>query len=171
LYDDAEASYRYLTDSLRVPADRIVVFGHSLGSGVAIELATRVTPAALVVEGAYTSGVDRGQELYPFLPVRYVATQRFLSIDKIARVTMPKLFLHSPSDDVIPFPHGERLFAAATGPKRFVSVVGGHMDAFSRDKTTYFGAIRALVASLDSLRATRNERTAPSVRASGRLPA
>lgn len=155
LYADAEASYRYLTDSLHVPANRIVIFGHSLGSGVAIELATRVPAAALVVEGAYTSVVDRGAELYPFLPVRFLASQRFASIDKIARVGSPKLFLHSPSDDVIPFAHGQRLFAAAAEPKRFVSVVGGHMESFKQDKATYFGALRALVASLDSL-ADRN---------------
>lgn len=156
LYADAEASYRYLTDSLHVPANRIVIFGHSLGSGVAIELATRVPAAALVVEGAYTSVVDRGQELYPFLPVRFVASQRFASIEKIARVRAPKLFLHSPSDDVIPFAHGQRLFAAATGPRRFVPVVGGHMESFKQDKATYFGALAALVASLDSTSAARN---------------
>ena len=152
LYADAEASYRYLTDSLHVPADRIVIFGHSLGSGVAIELATRVPAAALVVEGAYTAVTDRGQELYPYLPVKLIATQRFASIEKIARVQVPKVFLHSPTDDVIPFAHGERLFQAAAEPKRFVSVVGGHMEAFKRDDTTYFGAIRALVASLNGER-------------------
>ncbi|MBC7898124.1 MAG: alpha/beta hydrolase [Cytophagaceae bacterium] len=150
LYADAEASYRYLTDSLHVPANRIVIFGHSLGSGVAIELATRVPAAALVVEGAYTSVVDRGQELYPFLPVRFVASQRFASIEKVGRLSVPKLFLHSPTDNVIPFAHGERLFAAATSPKQFVSVVGGHMESFKQDKATYFGAIRTLVTSLDS---------------------
>ena len=148
LYDDAEASYRYLTDSLHVPPGRIVLFGHSLGSGVAIELATRVAAAALVVEGAYTSVPDRGQELYPYLPVRLLAGQRFASIDKVGRIAMPKLFLHSPTDEIIPFTHGERLFAAAAAPKRFVAVKGGHMDAFREDRAVYFGAIRALVDAL-----------------------
>ncbi|MCC6319593.1 MAG: alpha/beta hydrolase [Gemmatimonadaceae bacterium] len=150
LYADAEASYRYLTDSLRVPPDRIVIFGHSLGSGVAIELATRVPSAALVVEGAYTSVVDRGQELYPWLPVRYIASQRFASIDKIGKVSAPKLFLHSPTDDVIPIDHGRRLFEAAREPRKFVPVIGGHMEAFKQDRGTYYGAIRALVDSLAS---------------------
>ena len=153
VYADAEASFRYLTDSLSVPADRIVIFGHSLGSGVAIELATRVPSAALVVEGAYTAVTDRGQELYPFLPVKLLASQRFASIDKIARVRVPKVFLHSPSDDIIPFAHGERLFRAAAEPKRFVPVAGGHMEAFKRDDATYFGAIRSLLASVNGERA------------------
>lgn len=145
LYADAEASWRYLTDSLHVPPSRIVIFGHSLGSGVATELATRVDAAALAVEGAFTSVSDRGQELYPLLPVTLLSTQRFASLDKIGNVREPKLFLHSPEDDVIPFAHGERLVAAAPAPKAFVSVRGGHMDAFSVDKATYFGALRQLV--------------------------
>lgn len=145
LYEDALASYRYLTDGLGVPANRIVVFGHSLGSGVAIELATRVPAAALVVEGAYTSVPDRGQELYPVLPVKFIASQRFASIEKVGRLTLPKLFLHSPEDDNIPISHGERLFAAAAEPKRMVRVAGGHMDAYKIDSVTYFGAMRELV--------------------------
>jgi fermentation-respiration switch protein FrsA (DUF1100 family) len=148
LYADALASYHYLTDSLRVSPDRIVIFGHSLGSGVAIELATRVKASALVVEGAYTSVPDRGQELYPFFPVRLIAGQRFASIEKVARVDVPKLFLHSPSDEIIPFSHGERLFEAASEPKRLVQVKGGHMDAYSDDRAVYFGAIKSLVDSL-----------------------
>lgn len=150
LYEDAVASYHYLTDSLHVPADRIILFGHSLGSGVAIETATRVPAAALIVEGAYTSVPDRGQELYPYFPVKLIASQRFASLEKIGRVQMPKLFLHSPEDAVIPFAHGQALFAAATEPKRFVSVKGGHEDAFSIDDAKYHDAIRELIAALPS---------------------
>ncbi len=151
LYADAEASYRYLVDTLRVPPERVILFGHSLGSGVATELATRVPAAALVIEGGYTSVPDRGQELYPWMPVRLIASQRFASIEKVARLALPKLYLHSPTDDIIPFQHGERVFAAAAQPKRFVPVRGGHMIAFREDRATYFGAIRTLV---DSLRGT-----------------
>jgi fermentation-respiration switch protein FrsA (DUF1100 family) len=149
VYADAEAAYHFLRDSLRVPAEQIVLFGHSLGSGVATELATRVASAALVVEGAYTAVTDRGGELYPWLPVRYIMRNHFASIDKIGRVTVPKLFLHSPEDDVIPFAHGQRLFAAAAEPKRFVSVRGGHMDAYRADREKYFGAIAHLVDSVN----------------------
>jgi hypothetical protein len=145
LYEDALASYRYLTDGLGVPARRIILFGHSLGSGVATELATRVPAAALVVEGAYTSVPDRGQELYPVLPVKFIASQRFASIEKVGRLTLPKLFLHSPEDDIIPIAHGERLLAAAAEPKRMVRVAGGHMAAYKIDSVTYFGAIRELI--------------------------
>jgi len=145
VYADATASYEYLTRTLGVPPEHVVIFGHSLGSGVAIELASRVRAAGLIVEGAYTSVTDRGQELYPLLPVRLVSSQRFPSIDRIASVAMPKLFLHSPEDAVIPYAHGRRLFDRAQPPKRFVDVRGGHENAYSVDKAIYYGAIAAFV--------------------------
>ncbi len=141
LYDDATASYRHLTGSLGVPPERIVLFGHSLGSGVAIELASRVPAAGLIVEGAYTSIVDRGQELYPFFPIALMATQRFPSLDRIQLIKMPKLFLHSPEDSVIPYAHGRRLFDTARDPKQFVDVRGGHDNAYRVDRSVYYGAI------------------------------
>ena len=73
VYLDAVAAYRYLRDTLGVPAERIVLFGHSLGSAVAVELATREPAAGLILDGALLSAVARGQELYPWLPVRLIA--------------------------------------------------------------------------------------------------
>lgn len=148
LYRDGEAAYRYLTDSLQVSPDRIVLFGHSLGTGVATELATRVPSAALVLEAAYTSLPDVGQAAYPWLPVRLLAGERFETIGKIGRVTVPKLLLHSPEDDIVPYEHGRRVYEAANGEKRLVTVRGGHAGAFREDREKYFGAIRELVEGL-----------------------
>jgi pimeloyl-ACP methyl ester carboxylesterase len=148
LYRDAEAAYRYLTDSLRVSPGRIVLFGHSLGTGVATELATRVPSAALVLEAAYTSLPDIGQAQYPWLPVRLLAGQRFETIEKIGKVAVPKLLLHSPEDEIVPYEHGRRVYEAANGNKRLVTVRGGHAGAFREDREKYFGAIRELVESL-----------------------
>jgi fermentation-respiration switch protein FrsA (DUF1100 family) len=148
LYDDAEAAYRYLRDSLHVPPDRLVLFGHSLGSAVAVELATRAPAAGLVLDGALASVAGRAQEVYPYVPVRLIARSRYDSIDKIARVRMPKLFLHARADEVIPFAHGRRLFEAAAEPKTFVTLRGGHGDAFDIDSAAYFAAIRTFLRSL-----------------------
>jgi hypothetical protein len=148
IYRDAEAAYRFLTDSLRVPPERIILFGHSLGTGVVTELATRVPSAALVLEAAYTSIPDIGAEAYPWLPVRLLAGERFETIEKIGRVTVPKLLLHSPEDDLVPIEHGRRVYEAARGEKRFVEVRGGHAGAFREDREKYFGAIRELVEGL-----------------------
>lgn len=148
LYRDAEAAYDYLRHSLGVPADQIVVFGHSLGSAVAIDLVSRTRVAGLIVEGALTSAVHRGQELYPYIPVRWLARSRFSSIDKVSHITVPKLFLHAARDEVIPLAHGRRLFEAAPPPKTFLELDGGHGDAFDVDSARYFGSIAAFLATL-----------------------
>jgi pimeloyl-ACP methyl ester carboxylesterase len=148
VYLDAAAAYRQLRDSLDVAPGRIVLFGHSLGSAVAVELATRVPAAGLILDGALFSAVARGQEIYPWLPVRLIARNRFESDRKIGRLTLPKLFLHARADDVVPIEHGRRLFALAREPKRFVELAGGHGDAFLADSATYYGAIGTFLETL-----------------------
>jgi fermentation-respiration switch protein FrsA (DUF1100 family) len=149
LYRDADAAYHYLTNQRGVPASRIVIFGHSLGSAVAIDLASRVRSAGLIVEGAFTSATDRGQELYPYIPVRWVAASRFSSVDKISRITVPKLFLHATRDEVIPLAHGRRLYQAAPPPKTFVELQGGNGDDFDVDSARYFGSIATFLVTLN----------------------
>jgi fermentation-respiration switch protein FrsA (DUF1100 family) len=148
LYRDADAAYRYLRDRRGVPANRIIVFGHSLGSAVAIDLVSRSPAAGLIVEGALTSTVNRGQELYPFIPVRLLARSRFSSIDKVAGIRIPKLFLHATRDEVIPVAHGRRLFQVAAEPKSFVELGGMHSDAFAVDSARYFGSIRDFLQTI-----------------------
>jgi fermentation-respiration switch protein FrsA (DUF1100 family) len=148
LYRDAEAAYGYLRDTLGVPPARIILFGHSLGSAVAVELATRVPAAGLVLDGALISVIARAQEVYPYVPVRWVARSRFASIEKIGRVEIPKLFLHARQDDVVPIAHGRRLYDAAPSPKTFVALAGGHGDAFETDSAVYFGAIERFLERL-----------------------
>jgi uncharacterized protein len=148
LYRDADAAYRYLTNQRGVPTNRIVMFGHSLGSAVAVDLASRVPSAGLILEGAFTSATDRGQELYPYIPVRWIAASRFSSVDKISRITVPKLFLHAIRDEVIPLAHGRRLYQAAPPPKTFVDLQGGHGDAFDVDSARYFGSIASFLVTL-----------------------
>jgi len=145
VYADAAAAYRYLTDSLHVPPTRIVLFGHSLGTGVTIELARHVAAAGMIVEDAYTSVVDRGQEVFPLLPIRLIARSRFASIDKIGALRLPKLFLHARNDRTIPIEHGRRLFAAAAEPKEFVELNAGHADGYTADRTRYYGAVDAFI--------------------------
>jgi len=145
VYADADAAYRYLTESLHVQPSHIILFGHSLGSGVTIELARHVPAAGLIVEDAYTSVADRGQEVFPLLPIRLIARSRFASIDKVGGLRLPKLFLHARNDRTIPIEHGRKLFAAAAEPKEFVELNAGHADGYSADRARYYGAIDAFI--------------------------
>ena len=148
LYRDATAGYEYLRRVHGVPADSIVIFGHSLGTAPAIELATRVRAAGLVLEGAPTSVRARAQEIYPYFPVALAAASDFNSLGRIGRVSMPILFLHARADRRIPIAHGRALFEAARAPKRFVELAGQHHDAFLADSARYFGEYARFVREL-----------------------
>jgi len=129
-----------------VPAERLVIYGWSLGSAVAVDLASHVDESALILEGAPSSLVAVGQRRYPFMPVKLVMRNPFVSILKIKTVDSPVLFLHSGEDEVIPFDEGKRLYDAAAQPKTFVEVHGGHVYAAERDPQ-FFPAIREFLSA------------------------
>jgi hypothetical protein len=144
---DARHGYDYLRDQLRVTPSRVVVFGWSLGSAVAVNIAAEAPAAAVILEGAPASLVAIGERQYPWMPIRFVMRNPFESILKVRRIDAPMLFLHSPEDEIIPIDEGRRLFAAAREPKTFVEVRGGHSDAAERDAATYFEAVRAFLTA------------------------
>lgn len=129
-YLDAEAAWRHATQVLKFPAERIVVFGESLGGGVATHLAAKDHPAALVLASTFTSVPDMGADLYPLLPIRLLAHIHYDNIARVARINCPLLVIHSRNDDIIPFAHGQRLFEAARTSKQFLEIEGGHNDGF-----------------------------------------
>jgi fermentation-respiration switch protein FrsA (DUF1100 family) len=154
LDEDSGAAYDYLTRALHVPAQRIVIFGWSLGSAVAVNLASKVDSGALILEGAPASLVAIGQREYPIFPIRLVMRNPFESILKIGRVEAPVLLLHSPEDEVIPIDEGRRLYEAARSDKTFVEVRGGHIYPAERDPGVYVGAIRKFLGDRGLLHAT-----------------
>ncbi len=138
---DARAAYDYLRATERVPVDRLVIFGWSLGAAIAVDLASQVEARAVILEGAPDSVVDIGQQRYPFFPIKLIIRNPFNAIERIGRVRAPLLFLHSPEDAVVPFVHGKRLFEAAPAPKTFVEVRGGHIESSEIDRDVFYGAI------------------------------
>ena len=127
LLQDAAAAYAFT--SARYAADRIVVWGFSLGSGVAVVLAAEQPVGKLLLEAPYTSITDVAAAAFPFLPVRRLVRDRFRSDQRIASVTAPLLIMHGARDPTIPIAFGERLFALAREPKQFVRFAeGGHND-------------------------------------------
>jgi uncharacterized protein len=141
LLDDAAAVYAFATS--RYPPDRIVVWGESLGTGVAVALAAGHPVARLVLEAPYLSTVEIAAATYPFVPVRFLMKDQFRSDLRIGKVTAPVLILHGERDEVIPIASGERLYALITSPKRFVRFRDGHHEDLSRH-----GAVAAAKAFL-----------------------
>jgi fermentation-respiration switch protein FrsA (DUF1100 family) len=141
---DARAAYDYLRQQLRADSRRIVIYGWSLGSAVAVDLASQVDEAAVILEGAPASIVAIGERRYPFFPIRLLIRNPFESITRIGKVGSPLLFLHSPEDTIVPIAEGRRLFDAAPAPKQFVEVSGGHVYASEKDPR-FFPAVRSFL--------------------------
>ncbi len=129
LYLDAEAAYAYLITSKEVLPEKIIVFGESLGSAVALDLAVNHRLGGIIIEGGFTSTPDMAKKIFPFLP-SFILSSRFDALKKIRDVQSPKLIFHSIDDEIISFEFGKRLFNAAIDPKEFVHLRGGHNDAF-----------------------------------------
>jgi uncharacterized protein len=133
LLQDAEAAYAFA--ATRYAADRIVVWGFSLGSGVAVALAAERPVGKVVLEAPYSSIADVAASAFPIFPVRLLLKDSFRSDLRINRVKAPILMMHGARDSTIPIMFGEQLFALASEPKQFVRFPdGGHNDL------DYFGA-------------------------------
>jgi fermentation-respiration switch protein FrsA (DUF1100 family) len=129
-YQDATASRGWLTETRGLRDRDIVVFGESLGGAVACWLAARHAPRALVLASTFTSVPDLGSEVYAFLPVRLMSRIHYNTRECVSRVDAPVLVVHSRADDIIPYAHGERIYAAAREPKAFLELAGGHNTGF-----------------------------------------
>ncbi|HEV8519952.1 MAG TPA: alpha/beta hydrolase [Burkholderiales bacterium] len=147
-YRDAEAAWLHLVETRKVNARDIVIVGESLGGAVATWLAAKYAPRALIIASAFTSVPDLGAQIYPWLPVRLLARIRYDNLDRIAKIAAPVLVAHSRDDEIVPFAHGEALFAAAREPKQFLAMRGGHNDAllFARDE--WAAAVAAFLAQV-----------------------
>jgi fermentation-respiration switch protein FrsA (DUF1100 family) len=148
-YRDADAAWRWLTQTRSIPEKNIVIFGESLGGGVASWLAARHSPGALVLASTFTSAVDLGAEFYGFLPVRLISRFKYSTLERLKAVHSPVLVLHSPGDDIIPYAHGRKLYEAANEPKAFVELSGGHNSGFVYMRPEW---VKALGEFLDKTR-------------------
>lgn len=145
-YLDAQAAHEWLQNKGFAPGE-IIVHGESLGGGVASELATRETVAALVLQSTFTSITDLGAELFPWLPVRWLATIHYDTRSKLSRIHVPVLILHGREDTLVRFRHAERNFAAANEPKFLEEMSGDHNDGI-QDRNRFLAGFRKLLACL-----------------------
>jgi len=140
-YLDAEAAWNYLTKDKAIPGNNIIIYGESLGGGVAVWLASQYQSKALIVESAFTSIADVGGHYYPYLPVKLLARIKYPSDERIKAVQCPVLFIHSPFDDIVPYKFGRQLFELANEPKSFLDIAGDHNGGFSQSGEIYINGL------------------------------
>ena len=144
LYKDAQAAWDYLTGERNVSPRRIIIFGESLGGAPAIDLATKVSPAGLIIQSSFTSVPDMAAAVLPGAP-RFLMRTKMDSVNKVGRLACRKLFIHGRDDEVVPFKLGRKLFDAATEPKEFFEARGHHNDVYILGGAPYYDKIREFI--------------------------
>lgn len=136
-YLDAESAWDYLVNVRHVKPEKVILFGRSLGSAIAAETAIRRKAGAIIIESGLTSIPDLGAKFFPHLPVRLISRYHYSTIDKVGMIDIPKLFIHSRQDELIPFEQGIRLFEKASAPKEFLQITGSHNEGFLTSGRVY----------------------------------
>lgn len=147
-YKDAKAAWHYLNEQLNKDDQAIIVFGRSLGGGVASWLATQVNTDGLILESTFTSIMDMGKHYYPYLPIPLITRIRYDSLANITAITSPILFIHSQNDQIVPYKYGRALFAKATSEKIFVDITGDHNSGFIVSGKSYTDALDAFIQGI-----------------------
>lgn len=128
-YADGRAAIQYALNEQHIPNAKLILYGESIGSGVAVQMATETEIGALVLQSPFTSATDIAAATYPWLPVRLLMKDRFESLSKIGKVNAPLLVLHGEADSIVPAAQGKALLEAANGAKHGVFFPGrNHND-------------------------------------------
>ena len=145
-YQDGQAAIEWLRKNTH---QQLIYFGESLGSGVAVEMAIRLPPAALIIQSGFSSAVDVAKKSYPYLPVSLIMKDRYESLKKIDGVTCPLLVIHGQDDSTIPFKLVTALYEAAPGPKDwFLVPKANHNDVASVGGQPYWDRIESFLLTL-----------------------
>ena len=146
LYEDAESAVKWLNVK-GIKEKNIILYGESLGTGVAIEVAQYKNFAGIILESPFTSMVNMGKKYYPFFPVRFLLKDKFESYRKIKKVSVPVLVLHGKKDKIVPFAMGKKMYEMANEPKFFYfQEYGDHMINYD---TELLMALEKFIQSLN----------------------
>lgn len=152
MYKDAVAAYEYLIKRSDIDAKRLAVYGASLGGAVAVDLASNHPLAVMILDSTFSSAEDMARHIFPFVPAFLIRT-KLDSVGKIKKLFMPKLFIHSMEDEIVPFKFGKKLFDAAAEPKEFMEINGDHNDGFIHSHEKMKKGVEAFLIKSDLLAA------------------
>jgi len=148
IYKDALAAYEYLMTRNDIDHKVLVSYGDSLGAVASVYAASKKRFAALVVDSSFSSSADMSKTIFPFVPKFLLAT-KMDSAARVKTITIPKLFIHSINDEIIPFRLGKKLFDAASAPKEFLEITGGHNTNHVDSREKILNALREFLKRQD----------------------
>ncbi len=144
LYRDTSAAYDLLTKREQVFPEKIIAYGASLGGVLAIDLASQKPLAGLILDSTFSTAADMAKSMFPGIPV-FVLRTKMDSLKKVKHVVVPKLFIHSPEDEVVPIQLGKKLFAAAGNPKEFLEISGTHNEGYRNSQPLFAEKIKSFI--------------------------
>lgn len=155
-YRDGDAAIRYVQGRQDIDSSKIVFLGESLGSAVAVEMATRHHCAALILESPFLSIAEMAKASLPFLPISSLLQTKYDTLSKIGQVGIPLLIVHGENDEIVPFRQGQRLFEAAREPKKFYAIARArHNDLYAVGGQAYLEILDRFIAKAIEAAASR----------------
>ena len=146
LYEDAKSAVRWLKSN-GIKEKNIIIYGESLGTGVAVEIAQNKKFAGIILESPFTSMIDAGKDKYPFLPVRLLLKDKYENDKKIKNIKSPILIMHGKVDNIVPFYMGKKLYELANKPKYFYfSDYDNHMMEYNK---SLLNSLETFISSLN----------------------
>jgi len=146
LYEDAKSSIKWLKQK-GIAEENIIIYGESLGTGVAIEVAQNKNFAGIILESPFTSMIDAGKNKYPFLPVAFLLKDKYESKKKIKNIKIPILVMHGKVDNIVPFYMGKHMYEIANQPKfSYFSDYDNHMMEYNEN---LLKALKKFISSLN----------------------
>ncbi|UCC17814.1 MAG: alpha/beta hydrolase, partial [Dehalococcoidales bacterium] len=136
-YGDAEAAWKYLVAERHIDPGKIIVFGRSLGGGVASYIASRFSPGVLILESTFSSLPEVAASRFPYFPVRLIMKIKYPTSEYLAKVKCPVLIIHSRDDEEIPYSQGQKLYEMAADPKEFLEIKGTHNEGYKESNPSY----------------------------------
>lgn len=142
IYEDGRSALVYLRDSLKIPVEKTIVWGWSLGGGVAVDVCRNLSIKALVLEGTFNSLGEIAQMRFPIFPTSWFLKYHFRSDEKISEISAPVFFVHSVDDRTIPHSQGKKMFDAFSGRKQFLDISGSHNHGCYENREKVIGALQ-----------------------------
>ena len=144
-YQDTRGALNYLKKVKKCSMDQIIFHARSLGGGICSKIAAEEKARIFILESTFTSIKELAKTIYPYLPVEYLTRIHYPTQENLKKLSCPILFMHSPTDEVIPFAHGKKLYETYNGEKSWLQLTGGHNDGIYVSEKEYIAAIQTFL--------------------------